>query len=229
MRGKILLFATFLALLAMLSVSCRTLPVGTAEVAVEVVVEVEAEHTDAVPAPQPAPAPDQEPVPVPSEQISGDQVPGSEPAAPSDSPSDPAPEPAPAPQPSPVPEPNPARVWVTGERGPNGGLIFNCGSKALELGNPRCHGYAYNDAVAYCEQLSLAHNATYRLPTIAELSAIYNTLVITGIADVELTYYWSCEQSEEGTTMVMNFDTGFAGSFYSDLGFLSVIPVTELP
>ena len=58
MRGKILIFATFLALLAMLSVSCRTLPVGTAEVAVEVAVEIEVDHTDIEPAPQPAPAPE---------------------------------------------------------------------------------------------------------------------------------------------------------------------------
>lgn len=224
MRGKIPFFATILALTAILSVSCRMLPLGTAEVAAEVVVEVEAEHTAAEPVPEPeaAPAPTAEPVPEPAPEIEPqEQLPesGSEPAPPSD----------PAPAPSPVPEPTPTPLYQTGQKGPNGGIVFSCEGKYLETGVPYYFAPSFWGAEAYCAEISQDRKVSYRLPTVAELHAIYNELVITDILDVELTYYWSGNQQDSISAIVINFDTGFIGTFYLNNDFVNVLPVTELP
>jgi hypothetical protein len=227
MKGKILLFATVIAAMAMLFVSCRTLPVGEAEVSATVEIEVEIVHDqsepaetqpsvqpapDPVPAPQPEPAPAPEPVPeeTPGEQVPGD-VPGSEPS----------------PTPAPAPSPAPSIQHKDGDIGPNGGIIFMYEGKPIETGSPVYAAGSYTEAVSYCIVLSSNMKSVFRLPSVKELAAIYNQLFLTGLLSVEPTYYWSGE-TDGDSAKVLNFDTGFEGSFYTFLDFISFIPVAEL-
>ncbi len=142
----------------------------------------------------------------------------------------PEPEPVPEPEPEPIPEPEPEPevVWTIGEAGPNGGLVFQCDGVYLEIGEPMYETPSYEDALSWCQELTESSGITYRLPTLSELDAIYNQLVLTELAELDWTYYWSCEETEDGSVMILNFDTGFEGKFYKDMDFLSAIPVTEL-
>ena len=143
----------------------------------------------------------------------------------------PEPEPEPEPEPTPEPEPEPepeVELWTVGETGPNGGLVFKVGKSYLEAAEPIYEIPSYDDAVILCEELSSEKGILYRLPSMEELSAIYDQLVTTGISEADWTYYWSCEESADGTVKILNFDTGFEGSFYRDMDFVSAIPVTEI-
>ena len=223
MWRKIILFAMLAALTAILCISCSTLPVGRAEVAAAVEIEIEAEIVhdqsepaetqpsvqpapDPVPAPQPEPAPAPEPVPeeTPGEQVPGD-VPGSEPS----------------------PTPAPSIQHKDGDIGPNGGIIFMYEGKPIETGSPVYAAGSYTEAVSHCIVLSSNMKSVFRLPSVKELEAIYNQLFLTGLLSVEPTYYWSGE-TDGDSAKVLNFDTGFEGSFYTFLDFISFIPVAEL-
>ncbi len=150
---------------------------------------------------------------------------------------EPTPAPAPEPEPEPLPQPAPepaveaeviTPIWTVGQTGPNGGLVFCCDSKYLEVSDPFYETPSFDGAVGLCESLSAEKGIAYRLPTIAELNAIYEQLVVSELLDVDWTYYWSCEQEGEDAVKILNFDTGFEGSFYKDMDFVSAIPVTEI-
>lgn len=140
----------------------------------------------------------------------------------------PAPEPAPEPEPEPTPEPEPEPAWEVGQIGPHGGLVFRCGSLFLEAADPIYEAPSYDDALKLCAQLSELNSVEFRLPTLSELKEYYDQLVVSEISDVDWTYYWSCDELDDGTVMIMNFDTGFEGKFYKDMDFVSLIPVTEI-
>ena len=132
------------------------------------------------------------------------------------------------------PEPEPEPVvqkpsYTVGQTGPNGGLVFECEGRFLEIGKP-VYGVSYfAEAMSCLSDTNKETGLMYRVPTIKELLAIYTQLVETWIAeDLELTYYWSCEEFDSLSVKVMNFDTGFEGVFYKEMDFLSVIPVVEL-
>ena len=172
------------------------------------------------PEPSPAPVFDPEPQPEPAPEPAPEPTP--EPA--------PAPEPETQPEPEPQPEPTqepetepvePAVVWSVGDIGPDGGLVFECDGLFLEVGEPVYEAGEYDDARALAVE-------PWRLPSLVELEAIYLQLVETGLTDIDLTYFWSCEEMDDGSVGVMNFDTGFEGKFYSDMDFVSLIPVKEL-
>lgn len=116
---------------------------------------------------------------------------------------------------------NTTPLWAIGDIGPNEGLVFECKSLFLEIGEPKYEVSSYEEAQKSCEN-------GYRLPTVNELFSIYEQLFETELAELEWTYYWSCETIGEDSARVVNFDTGFEGSFYKDLDFISVIPVLEI-
>ena len=126
-------------------------------------------------------------------------------------------------------EPEPVQVlWEPGQTGPNGGLVITCGQTVLETADSIYETASFEDAVAQIDNLCKDSGVSYRLPTIDELKSIYEQLVVTELSDVELTYYWSSNESEDGTVSILNFDTGFEGKFYKDMDFVSLIPVTEI-
>lgn len=154
------------------------------------------------PAPEPAPEPQPEPAPEPEPE--------------------PQPEPAPEPQPEPQPEPaEPSARWSSGDIGPDGNPVFGCDGSFLEVGEPVYETGSYDDAKAALEE-------PWRIPSLAELEELYAQLVETGLWDIDLTYFWSCDEMEDGSVGVMNFDTGFKGRFYRDMDFVSLIPVKDL-
>ena len=112
--------------------------------------------------------------------------------------------------------------WKTGEIGPDGGLVFECGPLMLEISQALYETASYDLARKQIEEMG------FRLPTIDELKALYEQLVLTEISDLEWTYYWSCDESADGNVMIMNFDTGFEGKFYKDMDFVSAIGVKEI-
>ena len=140
--------------------------------------------------------------------------------------------PMPLPQPESVPEPEPIEepqeTWTVGEPGPHGGLVFRHENTFLEAGDPIYETQSYDEAVILCQQLSDLEGISVRLPTLKELQSYYEQLVLTEISDVDWTYYWSCEESDDGSVKILNFDTGFEGQFYKDMDFVSIIPVIEL-
>ena len=112
--------------------------------------------------------------------------------------------------------------WKTGEIGPDGGFVFECGPLTLETSQVLYETASYDQAKKQIEEMG------FRLPTIDELKALYEQLVLTEISDLEWTYYWSCDESADGNVMIMNFDTGFEGKFYKDMDFVSAIGVKEI-
>ncbi|MBO6049110.1 MAG: hypothetical protein J6P33_04965 [Spirochaetales bacterium] len=112
--------------------------------------------------------------------------------------------------------------WKTGEIGPDGGLVFECGPLMLEISQALYETASFEQAKKQIEEMG------FRLPTIDELKALYEQLVLTEISDLEWTYYWSCDESADGNVMIMNFDTGFEGKFYKDMDFVSAIGVKEI-
>ena len=150
------------------------------------------------PSPAPVPAPEPEPEPIP----------------------EPKPEPEPEPIPEPEPETPPA-TWSTGSTGPDGGIVFECRGTFLEAAEPVCEAGPYDEAKALVTE-------PWRIPDTAELQAIYTLLVESGLWDIEPAYFWSCEEMEDGSVAVMNFDTGFTGRFYRDMDFPGIIPVRNL-
>ena len=143
---------------------------------------------------------------------------------------EPAPQPQPEPQPAPEPEPQPVEepAWTIGETGPYGGMVFICEGRALEASEAIYDTPSYDEAVKMCEDLSVQKGVVFRLPSLDELKALYEQLVVTELLDVDWTYYWSCEEAGEDAVMILNFDMGFEGRFYKDNDFVSAIPVTEL-
>ena len=112
--------------------------------------------------------------------------------------------------------------WKTGEIGPDGGLVFECGPLMLEISQALYETSSFDQAKKQIEEMG------FRLPTIDELKALYEQLVMTEISDLEWTYYWSCDESADGNVMILNFDTGFEGKFYKDMDFVSAIGVKEV-
>ena len=147
------------------------------------------------------------------------------------------PEESPAEEPlEPIPEEEPEQeeepvieepAWTVGETGPYGNLIIECEGLFLEISEPLYEAESYDAALEYCKELS-TEEVTYRLPTVAELASIYSQILEPELAELDYTYYWSCEENEDGTVRIMNFDTGFEGSFYRDMDFVNAIAVTEL-
>ncbi len=132
-------------------------------------------------------------------------------------------------EPEVVEEPAPSVVWTVGEIGPYGGLVFECEGVYLEMGEPFYDVSNFDASIALIADMVAETGVMYRLPSIVELSCLYDQLVLSGIdEDIEWTYYWSCEEVDEASARVMNFDTGFEGQFYKSLDFLSAIPVVEL-
>lgn len=128
-----------------------------------------------------------------------------------------------------VEEPVPEVLWTVGEIGPYGGLVFECDGVYLEMGEPFYDVSNFDASIALVAELAAESGVMYRLPTIVELTNLYDQLVLSGIdEDIEWTYYWSCEEVDEASAKVMNFDTGFEGQFYKSMDFLGVIPVVEL-
>lgn len=123
----------------------------------------------------------------------------------------------------------PEVVWTVGETGPNGGLVFECEGRYLEMAEPFYEVSNFDASIALVAELAAESGVMYRLPTIVELTNLYDQLVLSGInEDIEWTYYWSSEEVDEASAKVMNFDTGFEGQFYKSMDFLGVIPVVEL-
>lgn len=123
----------------------------------------------------------------------------------------------------------PEVVWTVGETGPNGGLVFECEGRYLEMTEPFYEVSNFDASIALIAELAAESGVMYRLPTIVELTNLYDQLVLSGInEDIEWTYYWSSEEVDEASAKVMNFDTGFEGQFYKSMDFLGVIPVVEL-
>ena len=119
--------------------------------------------------------------------------------------------------------------WTVGETGPNGGLVFECEGRYLEMTEPFYEVSNFDASIALIAELAAESGVMYRLPTIVELTNLYDQLVLSGInEDIEWTYYWSSEEVDEASAKVMNFDTGFEGQFYKSMDFLGVIPVVEL-
>lgn len=112
--------------------------------------------------------------------------------------------------------------WKRGEIGPDGGLVFECGPLTLEISQALYETSSYEQAKKQIEEMG------FRLPTIDELKALYEQLVLTEISDLEWTYYWSCDESADGNVLILNFDTGFEGKFYKDMDFVSAIGVKEV-
>ena len=156
------------------------------------------------------------------ENLAPEEAPLPSEIAPSPAP-EPEPEPEPVPEPvvEPTPEAEPA-LWEIGQSGPDGGLVFSCANRYLEAAEPIYDTPSYDDAVLLCQKMS------FRLPTLEELRCLYEQLVLTEISDADWTYYWSCDEADEGTVMILNFDTGFEGRFYKDMDFVSAIPVKEI-
>ena len=117
--------------------------------------------------------------------------------------------------------------WKIGEIGPYGNPVFECEGRYLEISEPLYEVQSYESAEEYCKELS-SEELSYRLPTVAELAGILQQLVEKELVELDYTYYWSSEENEDGTVKILNFDTGFEGSFYKDMDFVSVIAVTEL-
>jgi hypothetical protein len=211
MRKTIHIALAVLTTVLMLAVmaSCRT----TADIG-EPVPEAEVIKPEPSPAPVIEPEPAPEPTPAPEPEPAPQPEPEPEPRP------EPAPQPEPTPEPAPEPE-KPAVVWSTGDIGPDGGMVFECDGRFLEVGEPVYEAGEYDDAKAKVGE-------PWRLPYLAELEEMWNQLVDTGLLDIDLTYFWSCEEMEDGSVGVMNFDTGFEGKFYRDMDFVSLIPVKEL-
>lgn len=124
-------------------------------------------------------------------------------------------------------EPIPA-VELIGQTGPNDGPIFQSNALFLEVGPVIGSLLSFDDAISWCNELTASTGISYRIPTIAELQAIYNQLVLTGISTFDCGYFWSSDETEDGLVRILNFDTGFEGKFYKTMDFLGVIPVTEI-
>ena len=112
--------------------------------------------------------------------------------------------------------------WKSGDIGPDGGLVFECNSMSFETSQ------AIYDCPSYDQAKKQIEGLGFRLPTLEELKALYEQLVLTEKSDYEWTYYWSCDEFNDGNVMILNFDTGFEGKFYKDLDFVSAIGVKEV-
>ena len=130
-------------------------------------------------------------------------------------------------EPAEEPQSQETLAWQIGEAGPYGNPVFECEGRYLEISQPMYEAESYDSALEYCAELS-SDEASYRLPTIAELISIYTQLLESELVELDYTYYWSSEENEDGTVKIMNFDTGFEGSFFRDMDFVSVIAVTQL-
>ena len=200
MRRATLFLIAALALIFALT-SCQTAKVAQEPQVVETILRIEIVD---VPAEKPAseePALVEEPVVISEPEFAEESVVASEPEV----------------------------VWTVGETGPNGGLVFECEGRYLEMAEPFYEVSNFDASIALIAELASESGVMYRLPTIAELSCLYEQLVLSGInEDIEWTYYWSSEEVDEASAKVMNFDTGFEGQFYKSLDFLGAIPVVEL-
>ena len=112
--------------------------------------------------------------------------------------------------------------WKSGDIGPDGGLVFECNSMSFETSQ------AIYDCPSYDQAKKQIEGLGFRLPTLEELKALYEQLVLTEKSDYEWTYYWSCDEFNDGNVMILNFDTGFEGKFYKDMDFVSAIGVKEV-
>ena len=200
MRRATLFLIAALALISALT-SCQTAKVEQEPQEVEIILRIEIVD---VPAEKPAseePALVEEPVVISEPEVTEESVVASEPEV----------------------------VWTVGETGPNGGLVFECEGRYLEMAEPFYEVSNFDASIALVVELAAESGVMYRLPTIVELTNLYDQLVLSGInEDIEWTYYWSSEEVDEASAKVMNFDTGFEGQFYKSMDFLGVIPVVEL-
>lgn len=200
MRRATLFLIAALALIFALT-SCQTAKVEQEPQVVEIILRIEIVD---VPAEKPAseePALVEEPVVISEPEVTEESVVASEPEV----------------------------VWTVGETGPNGGLVFECEGRYLEMAEPFYEVSNFDASIALVAELAAESGVMYRLPTIVELTNLYDQLVLSGInEDIEWTYYWSSEEVDEASAKVMNFDTGFEGQFYKSMDFLGVIPVVEL-
>lgn len=200
MRRATLFLIAALALIFALT-SCQTAKVEQEPQVVEIILRIEIVD---VPAEKPAseePALVEEPVVISEPEVTEESVVASEPEI----------------------------VWTVGETGPNGGLVFECEGRYLEMAEPFYEVSNFDASIALVAELAAESGVMYRLPTIVELTNLYDQLVLSGInEDIEWTYYWSSEEVDEASAKVMNFDTGFEGQFYKSMDFLGVIPVVEL-
>lgn len=200
MRRATLFLIAALALIFALT-SCQTAKVEQEPQVVEIILRIEIVD---VPAEKPAseePAVVEEPVVISEPEVAEESVVASEPEV----------------------------VWTVGETGPNGGLVFECEGRYLEMAEPFYEVSNFDASIALVAELAAESGVMYRLPTIVELTNLYDQLVLSGInEDIEWTYYWSSEEVDEASAKVMNFDTGFEGQFYKSMDFLGVIPVVEL-
>ncbi|MCF0262618.1 MAG: hypothetical protein HUK23_06880 [Sphaerochaetaceae bacterium] len=118
-------------------------------------------------------------------------------------------------------EAEPTPSYAIGDIGPNGNLVFICNDKFYEIGEPVYEVSSYEAALDYCASID------YCLPSVEQLLCIYEQLIVTELADIDWTYYWSCEELGDSARIV-NFDTGYEGSFYKNLDLVSLLPVIEL-
>jgi hypothetical protein len=200
MRRATLFLIAALALIFALT-SCQTAKVEQEPQVVEIILRIEIVD---VPAEKPAseePALVEEPVVISEPEVAEESVVASEPEV----------------------------VWTVGETGPNDGLVFECEGRYLEMAEPFYEVSNFDASIALVAELAAESGVMYRLPTIVELTNLYDQLVLSGInEDIEWTYYWSSEEVDEASAKVMNFDTGFECQFYKSMDFLGVIPVVEL-
>jgi hypothetical protein len=102
------------------------------------------------------------------------------------------------------------KKYNVGDYGPSGGIVFYAESGNYVECDVRIYGpSSWNDAMS-----DATRSGNWRLPTKAELSAIYKTLKKQGLMDFGDRGYWTSEDSAniDGTKWYYNFKNGYAGS-----------------
>ena len=163
--------------------------------------------------------PEPEPVAIeePAKPEAGPRIEPVTPAAP------PAPETVPEPVGPEAPKPDPSKE----RKGPHGGALFAMDGYSIEIGQPLSNT-TYSQAIAYCAEMTANSGVEYRLPSIKELTSIYYQNFALEIPAVDMTFYWSSDTLDENSAQVLNFSTGFEGSYYRTLSIVCALPVTTV-
>ncbi|MCF0238460.1 MAG: hypothetical protein HUK24_07650 [Sphaerochaetaceae bacterium] len=110
----------------------------------------------------------------------------------------------------------------TGSVGPNGGLVFIVNNKAYEIGN-------IIDEVPSYDEGKVLISEGYELPSLEELTVIYNELFETALLEMNDGYFWTKDESEDkNLAKVLYFGTGFVSEFFKDMDFVGIIEVKAL-
>lgn len=86
--------------------------------------------------------------------------------------------------------------WVVAGKSPENGLVFSVSPSPSENLEMHTHGLTWVEADQYASSLNRAYKDEIRLPSIGELNAIFNNLIVTGMNDklklrMDGSAYWS--------------------------------------